>query len=191
LALIVSEQLLISNDFSVDYDIQIILKSIRSNCRINASFQPPVWSKSFNTSLGSMVYYTPIASPWTITTPKDKLPALVFLHNFGGGASAYEWSKVYPAFAPNYRIIAPDLIGWGQSAHPIRDYQVSDYLTILGEFISQVSEAPVTVVASSLTAALIVRLAIERPELFKALLLVCPSGLMTLGKALDVDYLLI
>jgi len=147
-------------------------------------FQPPGFGqKVINTSLGSMVYYTPIASPWTITTPKDKLPALVFLHNFGGGDSAYEWSKVYPAFAPNYRIIAPDLIGWGQSAHPIRDYQVSDYLTILGEFISQVSEAPVTVVASSLTAALIVRLAIERPELFKALLLVCPSGFDDFGQS--------
>lgn len=146
-------------------------------------FQPPGFGqKVVNTSLGSMVYYTPIASPWTITTAKDKLPTLVFLHNFGGGASAYEWSKVYPAFAQNYRIIAPDLIGWGQSAHPIRDYQVSDYLTTLGEFIAQVSEAPVTVVASSLTAALIVRLAIERPELFKALFLVCPSGFDDFGQ---------
>ncbi|MGB5959056.1 MAG: alpha/beta hydrolase [Coleofasciculaceae cyanobacterium] len=147
-------------------------------------FQPPGFGqKVVNTSLGSMVYYTPIASPWTIITAKDKLPTLVFLHNFGGGASAYEWSKVYPAFAPNYRIIAPDLIGWGQSAHPIRDYQVSDYLTTLGEFISQVSETPVTVVASSLTAALVVRLAIERPELFKALFLVCPSGFDDFGQS--------
>ncbi|MGC1394991.1 MAG: alpha/beta hydrolase [Coleofasciculaceae cyanobacterium] len=147
-------------------------------------FQPPGFGqKVVNTSLGSMVYYTPIASPWTITTAKDKLPTLVFLHNFGGGASAYEWSKVYPAFAPNYRIIAPDLIGWGQSAHPIRDYQVSDYLSTLGEFISQVSETPVTVVASSLTAALVVRLAIERPELFKALFLVCPSGFDDFGQS--------
>lgn len=24
---------------------------------------------------------------------------LVFLHGFGGGSSAYKWSKVYPAFA--------------------------------------------------------------------------------------------
>lgn len=146
-------------------------------------FQPPGFGqKVVNTSLGAMVYHTAIASPWTITTSKEKLPSLVFLHNFGGGASSYEWSKVYPAFAPNYRIIAPDLIGWGQSAHPIRDYQVSDYLTTLGEFISQVSDAPVTVVASSLTAALVVRLAIEKRELFKALFLVCPSGFDDFGQ---------
>lgn len=146
-------------------------------------FQPPGFGqKVINTSLGSMVYYSPIAAPWRKNTEKDQLPTLVFLHNFGGGASAYEWSKVYPAFASSYRIIAPDLIGWGQSAHPIRDYQVSDYLTTLTEFISQVSDQPVTVIASSLTGGLIVRLAIEHPELFKALFLVCPSGFDDFGQ---------
>ncbi|HEY9905568.1 MAG TPA: alpha/beta hydrolase [Candidatus Sericytochromatia bacterium] len=139
--------------------------------------------KVVNTSLGSMVYYTQVASPWTVvTTQEEKLSPLVFLHNFGGGASAYEWSKVYPAFATTHRVIAPDLIGWGQSAHPIRDYQVSDYLTTLGEFLAQVADSPVTVVASSLTGGLIVRLAIERPELFEALFLVCPSGFDDFGQ---------
>lgn len=148
-------------------------------------FQPPGFGqKVVNTSLGSMVYYTPVALPWTVaTTKEEELPPLVFLHNFGGGASAYEWSKVYPAFATTHRVIAPDLIGWGQSAHPIRDYQVSDYLTTLAEFLLEVADSPVTVVASSLTGALIVRLAIERPELFKALFLVCPSGFDDFGQS--------
>jgi pimeloyl-ACP methyl ester carboxylesterase len=147
-------------------------------------FQPPGFGqKVVNTSLGSMVYYTPVALPWTVATPKqEELPPLVFLHNFGGGASAYEWSKVYPAFATTHRVIAPDLIGWGQSAHPVRDYQVSDYLRILAEFLSQVADSPATVVASSLTGALTVRLAIERPELFEMLLLVCPSGFDDFGQ---------
>jgi pimeloyl-ACP methyl ester carboxylesterase len=147
-------------------------------------FQPPGFGqKIVNTSLGSMVYYTPVAPPWTIATTKDEeLPPLVFLHNFGGGASAYEWSKVYPAFATTHRVIAPDLIGWGQSAHPIRDYQVSDYLTTLTEFLTQVVDYPVPVVASSLTGAITIRLAIERPELFKTLFLVCPSGFDDFGQ---------
>jgi pimeloyl-ACP methyl ester carboxylesterase len=147
-------------------------------------FQPPGFGiKVVDTSLGSMVYYTPIALPWILASPEqEELPPLIFLHNFGGGASAYEWSKVYPAFATTYRVIAPDLIGWGQSAHPIRDYQVSDYLTTLAEFLSQVSDSPVSVVASSLTGALVIRLAIERPELFKALFLVCPSGFSDFGQ---------
>ena len=147
-------------------------------------FQPPGFGLNVvDTSLGAMVYYTPVASPWKVDSPEEKnLPPLIFLHNFGGGASAYEWSKVYPAFATTYRVIAPDLIGWGQSAHPIRDYQVSDYLTTLAEFLSQVSDSPVPVVASSLTGALVIRLAIERPELFKALFLVCPSGFADFGQ---------
>ncbi len=147
-------------------------------------FQPPGFGqKVINTSLGSMVYYTAVASPWTeANSHEQELAPLVFLHNFGGGASAYEWSKVYPAFATTHRVIAPDLIGWGQSAHPIRDYQVSDYLTTLAEFLSQVANSPVPVIASSLTGALTIRLAIERPELFKALFLVCPSGFDDFGQ---------
>lgn len=148
-------------------------------------FQPPGFGQNVvDTSLGAMVYYTAVAPPWKVDTPEEeKLPPLIFLHNFGGGASAYEWSKVYPAFATTYRVIAPDLIGWGQSAHPIRDYQLSDYLTTLAEFLTQMSDSsPVPVVASSLTGALTVRLAIERPELFKALFLVCPSGFADFGQ---------
>ena len=147
-------------------------------------FQPPGFGQNVvDTSLGTMVYYTAVAPLWKLDTPEEKkLPPLIFLHNFGGGASAYEWSKVYPAFASTYRVIAPDLIGWGQSAHPIRDYQVTDYLTTLAEFVTQVSDSPVTVVASSLTGALTLRLAIERPELFKALFLVCPSGFADFGQ---------
>jgi len=126
-----------------------------------------------------MVYYTQMATPWLSDI---QLPPLIFLHNFGGGASAYEWSKVYAAFATNYRILAPDLIGWGQSAHPARDYQIADYLTTLAEFIQQVSHPPLMVVASSLTAALTVRLAIQQPDLFQALFLVCPSGFADFGQ---------
>ena len=145
-------------------------------------FQPPGFGQRvIETSLGSMVYYTPVSAPWLISDTED-LPLLIFVHNFGGGASAYEWSKVYPAFATNYRVLAPDLIGWGQSAHPKRDYQIKDYLTTLAEFIQQTCDSPVAVVASSLTAALTIRLAIQQPNLFQALFLVCPSGFDDFGQ---------
>ncbi|MCC5638995.1 alpha/beta hydrolase [Nostoc sp. CHAB 5844] len=139
-------------------------------------FQPPGFGhKVIHTSLGAMVYYTQTSAPWLNADTEDLSP-LLFLHNFGGGASAYEWSKVYPAFAAKYRILAPDLIGWGESAHPVRDYQIKDYLTAIAEFITQTCRQPVTVIASSLTAALTIRLAISQPKLFQSLFLVCPSG---------------
>lgn len=145
-------------------------------------FQPPGFGhKVINTSLGAMVYYTQTTAPWLLAETID-LPPLLFLHNFGGGASAYEWSKVYPAFAATHRVLAPDLIGWGDSAHPVRDYQISDYLTTIAQFITQTCNRPVTVVASSLTAALTIRLAIQQPELFHALFLVCSSGFDDFGQ---------
>ncbi|RCJ25632.1 alpha/beta hydrolase [Nostoc minutum NIES-26] len=145
-------------------------------------FQPPGFGhKVINTSLGKMVYYTQTTTPWLDTDIED-LPLLLFLHNFGGGASAYEWSKVYSAFAFTHRILAPDLIGWGESAHPVRDYQISDYLSAIAQFISQTCRQPVTVVASSLTAAFTIRLAITQPDLFQKLFLVCPSGFDDFGQ---------
>ncbi|MFH7027762.1 MAG: alpha/beta fold hydrolase [Heteroscytonema crispum UTEX LB 1556] len=145
-------------------------------------FQPPGFGhKVIHTSLGAMIYYTQTTAPWKTADTED-LPPLLFLHNFGGGASAYEWSKVYPAFAATHRILAPDLIGWGESAHPVRDYQINDYLTTIAEFITQTCQFPVTVVASSLTAALTVRLAISQPDLFQRLFLVCPSGFDDFGQ---------
>jgi len=75
-------------------------------------------------------------------------------------------------------------VGWGQSVHPVKEYQVMDYLRMLTEFIQQAVNPPVGVVASSLTAAITIRLAIQRPELFQALFLVNPSGLNDFG----LDY---
>ncbi len=145
-------------------------------------FQPPGFGhKVIHTSLGAMVYYTQTNAPWGLADTEN-LPPLLFMHNFGGGASAYEWSKVYPAFASNYQILAPDLIGWGESAHPIRDYQIRDYLSAIAEFIIQTCHPPVTVVASSLTAAFAIRLAITQPNLFQRLFLVCPSGFNDFGQ---------
>jgi pimeloyl-ACP methyl ester carboxylesterase len=134
-----------------------------------------------------MVYYTANTTPWqsesteslTQETPQK---TLVFLHGFGGGSSAYEWSKVYPAFAAEYRILAPDLIGWGRSEHPARDYKIPDYLTTIREFIEQTCTEPVTVIASSLTAAFTIRVAIENPHLFKSLILTTPAGLADFGQ---------
>lgn len=145
-------------------------------------FQPPGFGhKTINTSLGSMVYYTQTAAPWCDVETED-LPPLIFLHCFGGGSSAYEWSKVYPAFAASHRILAPDLIGWGDSTHPVRDYRINDYLTTITEFIRHTCCPPVKVVASSLTAALMIRLAIAQPFLFQELYLVCPSGFNDFGQ---------
>ena len=137
--------------------------------------------QSIVTSLGTIAYYTAKGMPWQ-PTEGEKLSTLMFLHGFGGGSSAYEWSKVYPAFAWDYRIVAPDLIGWGRSEHPERNYQIDDYLTTIIESIEKTCNEPITAIASSLTAAFTIRAAIIRPELFKSLILTTPAGLSDFGE---------
>ncbi|MEB3213294.1 MAG: alpha/beta hydrolase [Leptolyngbyaceae bacterium] len=134
------------------------------------------------TQFGKMVYYAPQGDPWNEQNTVDSRETLVFLHGLGGGSSAYEWSKVYPAFATDYRVLAPDLIGWGRSDHPARDYQIEDYVDIITEFLEQTCHGPTAVVASSLTAAFTVRAAINRPDLFKSLILTTVAGLAEFGK---------
>lgn len=102
---------------------------------------------------------------------------LIFVHNIGLGASSYEWARVYPAFADRWRVIAPDLVGFGESSRPNVAYEAADYVQMLAEFIRAIecSEAPI-VIASGLGAGLCVRLAVEHPELVARLILHMPNG---------------
>ncbi len=147
-------------------------------------FQPSGFiQQALGTPLGVMAYYTPDDSPWFTDSSRqtDDSP-LVFLHSLGGGSSAFEWSKVYPAFAPTHRVIAPDLIGWGQSSHPVRNYRVEDYFEMITWLLERVAGGPARVVATSLTAGVVIRLAVLRPDLFKGLFLVSPSGNSDFGR---------
>ncbi|MBW4551863.1 MAG: alpha/beta hydrolase [Aphanocapsa sp. GSE-SYN-MK-11-07L] len=149
------------------------------------NFQPLGFEQhDIDTRFGKLAYYTASAALWHDVLAQETeqpKPVLIFLHSLGGGSSAYEWSKVYPAFASTHRVIVPDLIGWGSSAHPQRDYRVNDYWLIVSDLIQQVAQPPVAVVASSLTGGIMIRMAIQQPELFKALCLVCPSGYADFG----------
>ena len=156
-------------------------------------FQPSGFEqKSTTTRLGQLAYYSQIDSFWQVTiqnkpgvsqNPEAKeVPTVVFFHNFGGGASAYEWSKVYPTLATKYTAIAPDLIGWGASAHPARRYSTQDYIDNIEDFIRQISDRPIVAAASSFTAGLVVRLAAQQPDLFERLFLTCPAGFQDFGK---------
>ena len=142
------------------------------------TFQPPGFEqKVLETPLGVMAYYTQAAGGlWDTPDSSPDRGTLICLHSLGGGSSAYEWSKVYGALAADYHIIAPDLEGWGQSAHPQHGYSAEDYCEMIAYLIEAISGTPAVVAATSLTAGVVVQLAIKRPELLKALFLVSPSG---------------
>ncbi|MCM1982066.1 alpha/beta fold hydrolase [Lyngbya confervoides] len=144
--------------------------------------------KTLSTRLGAMVYATARGPLWQSADLSPAWPTLVFLHGFGGGSSNYEWSKVYPAFAHSHRVFAPDLIGWGRSERSPRAYRIEDYLSSITDFLAQTCPGPATVVASSLTAALTLRLAVERPELFRSLILISPAGLADFGEDRTANF---
>ena len=127
--------------------------------------------RTVQTKLGQMAYSVP--DPGFYPQISGQKDTLVFLHSLGGGSSAYEWSKVYPSFA---NVIAPDLIGWGDSHHPQIHYSPEDYFNVIRTLLEAVANPPAWVIASSLTAGLTIRLAIEQPQLFQGLFLVSPSG---------------
>jgi pimeloyl-ACP methyl ester carboxylesterase len=141
---------------------------------------PGFEQRSVVTDLGAIAYAASQPEFWPVTCHPER--TLLFLHGFGGGSSSYEWSKVYPAFASDYRVFAPDLIGWGRSDHPERNYQVGDYETNILQLLQKLAPQGAIVIASALTAAIMVRVAVTHPELVTGLILVTPAGLSDFGK---------
>ncbi|MBE9139636.1 alpha/beta fold hydrolase [Nodosilinea sp. LEGE 07088] len=129
---------------------------------------------------GTVVYVEADPDFWP-GAPTASVP-LLFVHGFGGGSSSYEWSKVYPAFAADHPVLAPDLIGWGQSDHPDQPLTTADYEALLIEVLQTLCPVPPVVVASSLSAAMMVRVAIAQPGLVRSLVLVAPAGLADFGQ---------
>lgn len=123
-------------------------------------------TKVLHTSLGQVVYHE-----------SGSGQPLVFVHNVGLGASSYEWSKVYPEFAGRYRVLALDLVGFGESARPAAHFAVAEYVRMLAEFLRALEwEQPPVLVASGLSAGFCVHLAAQHPEIVSRLILHMPNG---------------
>jgi haloalkane dehalogenase len=108
---------------------------------------------------------------------------IIFLHGINIGASSYEWSKVYPEFATNYRVLAPDLLGFGESERASVQLTAEDHARSLAEFIQITCERrrPI-IVASNISAGFCVLLASHHPDLIERLILLMPTGLTEFGK---------
>jgi pimeloyl-ACP methyl ester carboxylesterase len=107
---------------------------------------------------------------------------LIFLHGVYPGASSYEWSRVYPYFADRFQVLAPDLIGFGESARPHRPLSAADHAAVLADLLkAKGAEERATIVASGLGAAFAVLLAVQHPDLVQRLILLMPVGLTERG----------
>lgn len=127
--------------------------------------------KSFQSSRGQTIYHEGGATA--------QKPTLVFVHNVGVGASSYDWSKVYPALVAEHRVLALDLLGFGESERPKVKLTAADYAAALSEFVEGVcgdeTRKPV-IIARGLGAGFAALMAAQHPEVAARLILWMPSG---------------
>jgi len=118
--------------------------------------------------------------------------AILFLHGSGPGVTAWSnWQFALPALGETYRCLAPDLVGFGATAHPknppagIRSWMrlwVDQCLALLDAL--QIEKAGV--VGNSMGGAIALHLLMEAPQRFGRVVLMGPIGAPhTITPALD------
>ena len=102
-------------------------------------------------------------------------PALLLLH--GLGCDHTTWTPVIRTLAKRYTVIAPDLLGHGQSAKPRADYSVGGYANGMRDLLTVLNIDKVTVVGHSLGGGVAMQFAYQFPERTERMVLVAPGGL--------------
>ena len=114
---------------------------------------------------------------------EDGAPPLLLVHGVYAGASSYEFRRNFHELTKDFRVYALDLLGCGLSERPRRRYEPEDVAAQVEDFAREEIEAPGTyLIASSLSAALVVPVAVRSPRLFRKLVLICPTGYGTLDR---------
>jgi len=104
---------------------------------------------------------------------RDAKP-LLLIHDFGPGASSYEWRKNVDALAEQFRVYTLDLLGSGLSDRPAIDYTAETFADLISDFLKEAIGKPTVVVAHGLTCSYVIADAYRRPQLFERLVLVSP-----------------
>ena len=101
---------------------------------------------------------------------------LVLLH--GLGASAERWSHVVPLFEDHFRVIVPDLIGFGYSDKPTVDYTPDFFTDFLEKFFTASKIIKPKIIGSSLGGLISAEYAASHSDNIEKLVLVSPAGMM-------------
>lgn len=110
-------------------------------------------------------------------------PAVLLLHGWGG--SAYNFRRVTgPLTAAGFSVVVPELRGHGGSDKPAdhRLYSSGAMVAQVMAVLDQLAVRPAVVVGHSVGGAIAMDLAVARPELVPAAVLVASIGFTTLGR---------
>ncbi len=119
---------------------------------------------------------------------RDSGEPVLMIHGIGGGSSVFQYRFTAPAVAKSgYNVYAIDLLGFGKSSRPAIRYTQDLHIAQIVSFLETVIQQPTVIVANSLTAAYSIRIAAERPDLVKALVLIGPTGFERLSRPQNQD----
>lgn len=122
-------------------------------------------------------------------------PALLFIH--GIGDSSQTWLDVLPSLTGDFTVIAPDLLGHGESDQPRADYSTAGYANGMRDLLSLLEIDRVTIVGHSLGGGVAAQFAYQFPDMTQRLVLVGTGGvgrgvhpLLRLAAAPGADFVL-
>ncbi len=106
----------------------------------------------------------------------DSKKVVVLVH--GLGASAERWDGIIPEFSKKFRVIVPDLLGFGYSDKPIVDYTPQFFARSLYEFLENIGINKTSLIGSSLGGLVVAEFASTYPKKIDKIILVSPAGMM-------------
>src|SRR3954451_9545255 len=101
-------------------------------------------------------------------------PLLVLVH--GITSSSASWEPVLPALAERFTVLAPDLLGHGQSDKPAGDYSLGSHACLIRDLMLTLGHGPGTIVGHSLGGGVAMQLGYQFPELMHRLVLGSSGG---------------
>ncbi|WP_195166563.1 alpha/beta fold hydrolase [Mycobacteroides abscessus] len=101
-------------------------------------------------------------------------PVLLLIHGIGDNSAT--WDSVHAQLAEHFTVIAPDLLGHGQSDKPRADYSVAAYANGMRDLLAVLDIERVTVVGHSLGGGVAMQFTYQFPHLVERLILVAPGG---------------
>jgi pimeloyl-ACP methyl ester carboxylesterase len=100
---------------------------------------------------------------------------LVLLHGIAGTSAT--WDGLIPRLSGRFRVLAPDLLGHGESAKPEGDYSLGAYANVLRDLLVVLGHGRATLVGHSLGGGIALQFAYQFPERCERLVLVSSGGL--------------
>ena len=104
---------------------------------------------------------------------------LLILHGWGG--SLESWKPVQEILSAGYKVVCPDLPGFGKSEAPLEPWDVSDYEKWTLEFLNYLKIRKCHLLAHSFGGRVAVKLSADRPGKISKLILCSPAGVMDSG----------